>query len=51
MGADAGLVTTFMPAATAAILPTEAEVSKAENRARQLSLRQPEKDKGYLFTD
>ena len=51
MGADAGLVAFLVPAGTAVILPTETEVSEAENGAYQLSLLQPERNEGYLFTD
>ena len=41
----------MVPAGTADILPTETEVSEAENGARQLSLRQPDSEEGYVFTD
>ena len=51
VGADAGLVAFLVPAGKADILPTETEVSEAENGASQLSLRQPEQDEGFLFTD
>ena len=42
MGADAGLAAFLSQASAADILPTETEVSEAENGARQLSLCQPE---------